>query len=528
MRDHKHGCFVRRLVFLGSLALILSAVICPLPSFAERAPMAGSPEGLAPTPPPIPNGCEAWVTSITTNSGAMADAELRNSIESLDDGCLKDKLLEWWGGVCSQGDQAGNAKVDCIAVQILKAAGHVCPSTDPDGCSGFDVTASTTEYVAFDAECGTVSEVDSADYPAECVAVAVLAASPISLLFGVEDENSEPATLTAFPLDPTKKGRSYFWKASARAPLLVYDPEHTGKIRSGYQLFGEWAFGGRRLACLGSDRLVEAAKMGAPWRDGFEALGSLDADGDGRVTGEELASLGLWFDENRDGVSQPGEVKSLKEAGVVALRYNVDRKDSRTGSLYVKAGYERLVDGKLVKGGAVDWYGKEAESPFRLLLSQMLERGVSAAPVLRDSEAPAVAEGAAAVGKGAPGPFSGVWQWTESKGSKPGRGFLILSETQGQGQTFGFSLVEAQLPKGVKRQSKTRSVMMVSNFVGRKNVDSSGARYLEFRLSSGGGATTETKTVLSQDGRSMKGTSRMQMPGGGSYSYTWTARKLND
>jgi len=37
------------------------------------------------------------------------------------------------------------------------------------------------------------------------------------------------------------------------------------------------------------------------------------------LTGAELAGLGLWQDANGDGVSDPGEVRTLAEHGIVGL-----------------------------------------------------------------------------------------------------------------------------------------------------------------------------------------------------------------
>ena len=54
-----------------------------------------------------------------------------------------------------------------------------------------------------------------------------------------------------------------------QAPLLVYDPEHTGKVNSASQLFGQWTFGGQRLAALASDG---RGLVSGPWENGFDAL----------------------------------------------------------------------------------------------------------------------------------------------------------------------------------------------------------------------------------------------------------------
>ena len=41
----------------------------------------------------------------------------------------------------------------------------------------------------------------------------------------------------------------------------------------------------------------------------LRSLALLDTNHDGKLSGKELDALALWFDKNRDGVSQPGEVK---------------------------------------------------------------------------------------------------------------------------------------------------------------------------------------------------------------------------
>lgn len=52
---------------------------------------------------------------------------------------------------------------------------------------------------------------------------------------------------------------------------------------------------------------------------------ALDDNGDGRLTGNELAGLALWHDANGNGISDPGEVKSLAEHRIVALSCGADR-----------------------------------------------------------------------------------------------------------------------------------------------------------------------------------------------------------
>ena len=84
------------------------------------------------------------------------------------------------------------------------------------------------------------------------------------------------------------------------AGWLVFDPRGTSRITSGLQLFGNvtfWLF----------------------WSTGYDALQALDDDGNGVLQGDELAGLAVWCDANVDGLSQPGEVRSLAVLGIVEL-----------------------------------------------------------------------------------------------------------------------------------------------------------------------------------------------------------------
>jgi tetratricopeptide (TPR) repeat protein len=84
------------------------------------------------------------------------------------------------------------------------------------------------------------------------------------------------------------------------AGILVYDPHRQGKITSALQWFGNvtfWMF----------------------WDNGYEALRALDGNGDGVLSGKELAGLAVWIDANGNGVCEPGEVKALAELGIVAI-----------------------------------------------------------------------------------------------------------------------------------------------------------------------------------------------------------------
>ena len=88
-----------------------------------------------------------------------------------------------------------------------------------------------------------------------------------------------------------------------KAAWLVWDPQHRDRITSGFQLFG-------------------SATWVASWDNGYSPLGALDDNGDGRLTGPELDGLALWADADGDGISEPGEVVPVRQAGIAALRYD--------------------------------------------------------------------------------------------------------------------------------------------------------------------------------------------------------------
>jgi hypothetical protein len=91
------------------------------------------------------------------------------------------------------------------------------------------------------------------------------------------------------------------------AGILVYDPHRRRSITSALQWFGNVTFW-------------------MAWDNGYEALRSLDDNGDGMLSGKELDGLAVWIDANGDGMCQGGEVRTLGELGIVALscRWEID------------------------------------------------------------------------------------------------------------------------------------------------------------------------------------------------------------
>ncbi len=102
-----------------------------------------------------------------------------------------------------------------------------------------------------------------------------------------------------FDLDGDGLTERWPWVAS-RTALLVWDPDRTGRVTSGRQLFGSvtwWMF----------------------FTNGYEALAVLDDDRDGELAGPELEGLAAWFDRDTDGISDPGEVLPIGELEIEAV-----------------------------------------------------------------------------------------------------------------------------------------------------------------------------------------------------------------
>jgi len=146
--------------------------------------------------------------------------------------------------------------------------------------------------------------------------VAPLTDAPFDQLI---DENSD----VAFDFAGTGDRRAQGW-LTPDAAWLVWDPEWRGEVRSGFDMIGQ-----RTWSVF--------------WSDGFEALRALDDNRDGELTGGELGGLSLWRDENRNGVSDPGEVAPVNVHGIAAISVRGD--PVRPGLITAPAGV-RFEDGR--------------------------------------------------------------------------------------------------------------------------------------------------------------------------------------
>lgn len=121
--------------------------------------------------------------------------------------------------------------------------------------------------------------------------------------------------------------------------ILAWDPEGTGEITSGRQLFG-------------------TATWWMLFSDGYRALDTLDDDRDGRLAGDELDGLALWFDRNTNGVSEPGEVVPVEAAGVASI---ATRSTGRAGASPMNDAGVETTDGRVRP--SYDWVTSPAPAP---------------------------------------------------------------------------------------------------------------------------------------------------------------------
>ncbi|XAM01692.1 hypothetical protein OT109_09885 [Phycisphaeraceae bacterium D3-23] len=113
------------------------------------------------------------------------------------------------------------------------------------------------------------------------------------------DELLDPALQVDFDLDGDGTAERRPWVRPDTA-LLVWDPQRTGEITSGKQLFGNMTF----------FMLFD---------DGYQALDALDNNRDGQLAGDELLGLALWHDRNANAISDPGEVTPIEDTAVRSI-----------------------------------------------------------------------------------------------------------------------------------------------------------------------------------------------------------------
>jgi hypothetical protein len=114
---------------------------------------------------------------------------------------------------------------------------------------------------------------------------------------------------TTFDLQATGAAQATGW-VNAHDGLLAIDLNHDGKINSGAELFG-------------SSTLLANGQKAA---DGWAALAQYDSNGDGQVDAQDdvFDALKAWQDANGNGVTDAGELRSLKDVGVTSINVGHD------------------------------------------------------------------------------------------------------------------------------------------------------------------------------------------------------------
>lgn len=151
--------------------------------------------------------------------------------------------------------------------------------------------------------------------------------SPLMMFF--DQELPDFTATSKFRLSKNQTDKIYWPEAHSPGYFLVLDSKNDSQIKDGSQLFGDYD----------------------QFDNGFESLGSYDLNKDGLIDAKDkvFKQLKLWKDENADGVSQKGEVKTLKELGVTSISLKVLDETKKFGD---RAEYKQKSDFKF-KANAV-------------------------------------------------------------------------------------------------------------------------------------------------------------------------------
>ena len=380
-------------------------------------------------------------TSLPNKAIYLSDYNKRND-QNVDNRRLDKSLMpQNYGFAKSCSTALFNSSRKNYDYSVIQSTGNQC--VQGQKLSNNAIVNSISEgKVYFDSNCNSVNYEPQVEE--SCREDMYYRSSPISLIWETEGDNLLNKTLVQFELDKSKPSHKYCeWKGSSQAPLLVYDPTHSGKINSADQLFGDWTFGGKQIASLSSGNILNSK-----WDNGFEALSTLDSNKNWSIEGEELNELALWFDENRNGISESGEVKQIKELGVTKLYYKNPTHEPLSKDLVLLLGYERKAGNKVIKGKSIDWYSNTSANPTDLVIVNSLNQNIESNNQHHQNiETNLGKENSDKI-------ISGVWNWKSMIGNDSSKesfgGTLILDMHNDNFEAY--SLNERALPKSDKYQ----------------------------------------------------------------------------
>lgn len=144
--------------------------------------------------------------------------------------------------------------------------------------------------------------------------------------------------------------------ADTQTGMLVVD-DGSGQIKNISQMFSEY-FGGQAGTNGGPGQ--------APFKDGFAALASVDANHDGVIDKNDpiWSKLKVWVDANHDGKSDAGELKTLDQLGITSIKVNATAApagQTLDGNEVLATG-SFVINGKTQQAMAVDFLGSPVSS----------------------------------------------------------------------------------------------------------------------------------------------------------------------
>lgn len=268
----------------------------------------------SPTYPPCPTSANA-----SNNTGQIPDSSVMNDGCGLDDSGL-------YGTPPAPVPNMATNPTGCDITQLttitaLKCIGNLDPGDDPGDDGDFGgVPDPDVCFIAIECGVGFAPLGDSC-CPFE---------SPILL-----DIEGDGFNMTDYAggvsFDLAGKGAPYqiSWTASnSDDAWLALDRNRNGTIDDGKELFGDAT---EQPGTLKKDR------------NGFKALAIFDlpvngGNGDKEINSQDavFADLRLWQDLNHNGISEPSEIKTLPELGVVSieLKYKLSKKVDEFGNAF--------------------------------------------------------------------------------------------------------------------------------------------------------------------------------------------------